>query len=161
MQETKEILLIDMDGVIVDLQREINMWFLRNPDKFSQYKDSPDKIPGIFRNPQPIKGSIEAIKKLHESGKYEMVIATTSPWDVPEANTDKRYWIERYFKGIFTKNMIITHRKDLLIGKYLIDDRLTNGASEFKGTLLRFGIDYETGKWNKYVTWSKILKKLL
>ena len=39
--------------------------------------------------------------------------------------------------------MIITHRKDLLIGDYLIDDRLANGAKDFKGKLLRFGYDYE------------------
>ena len=39
--------------------------------------------------------------------------------------------------------MFITHRKDLLIGDYLIDDRLANGAKDFKGKLLRLGYDYE------------------
>ena len=28
--------------------------------------------------------------------------------------------------------MFVTHRKDLLMGDYLIDDRLKNGAGDFK-----------------------------
>ena len=37
--------------------------------------------------------------------------------------------------------MFITHRKDMLIGDFLIDDRLANGAANFNGKLLRFGWD--------------------
>lgn len=36
----------------------------------------------------------------------------------------------------------------MLIGDYLIDDRLKNGASNFKGELIRFGWDYENKTWN-------------
>ena len=35
--------------------------------------------------------------------------------------------------------MYTTHRKDLLIGDYLIEDRLANGAKDFKGELINFG----------------------
>ena len=42
--------------------------------------------------------------------------------------------------------MIITHRKDLLIGEYLIDDRLANGAEHFRGKLISFGWNYEIKK---------------
>ena len=51
----------------------------------------------------------------------------------------------------------MTHRKDLLRGDYLIDDRLKNGAGEFKGKLLRFGTDWETGEKNEFPTWKEIL----
>ena len=57
--------------------------------------------------------------------------------------------------------MFITHRKDMLIGDYLIDDRLANGAGNFKGELLRFGWDYEKKKWNEYRDWDSVIKCLL
>jgi 5'(3')-deoxyribonucleotidase len=109
-----------------------------------------------------MKGAIEAVKKLHESGKYELFIATSAPWGNPQSNTDKRFWIEDYFGDIFHKRMFITHRKDLLMGDYLIDDRIKNGAGEFSGELLRFGVDWENdNKPNEYPTWDSILEKLL
>ena len=90
-----------------------------------------------------------------------MYIATASPWGNPMAAMDKRFWIEEHFGRIFHKKMAITHLKGLLIGDYLIDDRTANGAGEFKGELLQFGLNYETGTWNEYPTWESILKKLL
>jgi 5'(3')-deoxyribonucleotidase len=57
--------------------------------------------------------------------------------------------------------MFITHRKDLLIGDFLIDDRLANGAKDFKGELLRFGWDYEQNRENEYKDWASILNRLL
>jgi hypothetical protein len=56
--------------------------------------------------------------------------------------------------------MFITHRKDLLIGHYLIDDRTKNGAGDFKGELIRFGWSYEELKWNPYPTWESVLERL-
>jgi hypothetical protein len=43
---------------------------------------------------------------------------------------DKRIWIERYF-GKLATNLILTQRKGLNIGEYLVDDRTWNGAGEF------------------------------
>ena len=52
--------------------------------------------------------------------------------------------------------------EDLLLGDYLIDDRLKNGAGEFCGELLRYGLDWENdNKPNKYPTWESILEYLL
>ena len=73
----------------------------------------------------------------------------------------KRLWVENYFGDIFKKRIFITSRKDLLVGDFLIDDRLANGAGEFKGELLRFGWDYERKKWNEYKNWKMILDKLI
>jgi 5'(3')-deoxyribonucleotidase len=98
---------------------------------------------------------------LVESGKYELLIATAAPWGNPYASTDKRYWIEKYFGRLFHKKMVITHRKDLLLGDYLIDDRTANGAGEFTGELIHFGWNYEKKVWNEYPDWDSVLKKLL
>lgn len=158
---SKKIVLIDMDGVIVDLQGHIKEFSLKFPEIAKKYGDEPDHIPGIFRNPKPIEGAIEAIKKLHESGKYELIIATSASWGNPYAASDKRFWIEEHFGDLFYKKMIITHRKDLLIGDYLIDDRDKNGAGDFKGKLIDFGYNHITDSMNTYKTWDDVLKFLL
>ena len=158
----KKIIYIDMDGVIVDFGRAIEEWFETHPHLEERYKTFPDHIQGLFRIAPPIEGAISAIKKLHESGKYELFIATSAPWGNPQSNTDKRFWIEDYFGDLFHKKMFITHRKDLLMGDYLIDDRVKNGAGEFSGELLRFGLDWENNYTpNEYPTWDSILTKLL
>jgi len=161
MIQRKEIVYVDMDGVLVNLESEFNLWFGNHPELKEKFKDNPDHIPGIFRNPEPVDGAIEAIRKLAESGKYELIIATAAPWGNPEAATDKRYWIEKHFGQLFHKQMIISHRKDLLMGDFLIDDRTANGAGEFKGKLLKFGWAYEKQEWNEYRNWKQILKVLL
>ena len=149
-----------MDGVIVDFGYQLEL--VNNDPKISDsLKSSPDQIEGVFKNPPPIKNSIESIIKLHNSELYDLFIATTAPWNNPGSFTDKRLWIERYFGDLFKKKMFITHRKNLLIGDYLIDNRLANGAGNFKGELLRFGWDYEKKKWNEYRDWDSVIKCLL
>ena len=157
----KKIVYIDMDGVLVDLQAAFDKVFEQNPKLKEQYKDNPDHIQGIFRNPPPIEGAIEAVKKLHESGKYELFIATSAPWGNPMSASDKRFWIEEHFGNLFHKKMFVTHRKDLLMGDYLIDDRTKNGAGEFSGELLQFGVNWETGIEGPYPNWESILNHLL
>lgn len=153
--------MIDMDGVLVDFNYQIEDWFNTYPELKHKYKNNPDHIPGIFRDPPPIKGAVEAVKKLYESGKYEMFVATTAPWGNPQASTDKRVWLEKYFGNIFYKKMFITHRKDMLLGDYLIDDRVENGAGNFVGEHLQFGVNYITGEKNPYPTWDSVLEVLL
>ena len=55
---------------------------------------------------------------------------------------------------MFHKRVIITHRKDLVMGDYLIDDSGNNGASEFKGEWIRFGSE-------RFPDWNAVLEYLL
>ncbi len=157
---SKEIVYIDMDGVLVDFGKAKRYYFENYPEIQRAYNWRPDQIPGIFKDPDPIEGAIDAVKKLAEYDRYELFIATTAPWRNPEAAMHKRLWLENHFDGLFVKRMFITHRKDLLIGDYLIDDRIKNGAGDFRGELIRFGWSYEEEKWNEYPTWESVLKKL-
>lgn len=157
----KKIVWLDMDGVLVDFRKGVDLILERNPEFKEKYKGEYDRMHGVFRNPPPIEGAIESVKKLAESGKYELYIASTAPWDNPQSASDKRHWIEEHFGDLFKKKMVITHLKNMLIGDYLIDDRTKNGAGEFKGELLHFGYDYVNDKFNKYPNWDSILKKLL
>jgi len=158
---TKKIIYIDMDGVLVNFNKSIEDFFIKYPYLKERYKDNPDHIQGLFRNCKPIDGAIEAVKKLHESGKYELFIATSAPWGNPMSAMDKRFWIEDHFGNLFHKRMFVTHRKDLLLGDYLIDDRTKNGAGEFSGELLQFGVNWENNQTNPYPTWQSILDYLL
>lgn len=151
----KEILYIDMDGVLVDLHSEIKKWKRENPCADGYYQEYPDDVPSMFRTPPPIDGAIEAVHKLYRSDRYDMFIASTAPWNNPYSLTDKRFWIERHFGTIFYKRITLTHRKDLLIGHYLIDDRKANGSDRFIGEHLHFG------PGNPYPNWDSVLTKLL
>ena len=93
-----------------------------------------------------MKDAIDSISKIIDSGKYDIYIASTAPWNNIESLSHKRIWIEKYFGDKLRKRLILTHRKDLLIGDYLIDDRTANGAGEFQGKLIQFGsINFLTG----------------
>ena len=148
-----------MDGVLVDFEGHVET--VLKSDKFirDMYGKSPDRIPGIFRNPPLIEGAVDAVHKLYESGKYDMFIATAAPWGNPEAATDKRYWIENHFGRMFRKKMAITHLKHLLVGDYLIDDRTANGAGDFgkitgRGEHVHFG-------YGNFKDWNNVLGYLL
>jgi len=154
----KKRIFIDMDGVLADFGKNIEKSVVAH---WEEFRNKPDEIPGIFGNLDPIEGAVDAVKKLHDSGKFELFIATTAPWNNASALADKKHWIERYLGDIFHKKIVFTHRKDLLLGDYLIDDRLANGAENFTGTHLRFGWDYENECHNEYPTWDSILQLLL
>jgi 5'-nucleotidase len=142
-------LFIDMDGVIVDFLQSID----NHPEK-DNYKGREDALPDVFLNALPLEHAIDSVGKLLDCGKYEVYIASTAPWATVESLTHKRIWIEKYFGEKLKKRLILTHRKDFLIGDYLIDDRLKNGAGEFKGELLHFGTA-------KYPDWDSVLEYLL
>ena len=52
------------------------------------------------------------------------------------------------------KRLILTHRKDLNIGDFLVDDRTKNGAGEFMGELIQFGTE-------KFPDWNTVKKYLM
>ncbi len=142
-----------MDGVLVDFGGHIETVMRENPYLNEEYTGREDEIPNIFRHAPPIEGAIEAVRKLEESGKYELYIATAAPWGNPSAAMDKRLWIVEHFGELFKKKMAITHLKNMLIGDYLIDDRTKNGAGEFNGTHIHFG---QNG-----TDWNEVLRLLL
>ena len=145
----KKRIYFDMDGVLVDFQSGIDK--LDEAPK-EQYKGKLDEIPGIFSLMDPIPGAAEVVRLLARN--YDVFILTTSPWNNPTAASDKVEWVKKYLDDVFHKRLIITHRKDLLDGDYLIDDRGKNGASEFKGEWLHFGSE-------KFPDWESVLKYLL
>lgn len=145
---------VDMDGVLVNFEKAIADYHATATPYLSElYRNDPDLIPGIFRDAEPIPGAIEAMRLLSSTGIYDLCIATTSPWDIPYAAADKMFWIQKYLGKEFYKSMMITHRKDLLNGEYLIDDRTANGADGFQGMFIHFGT-------SQYPDWETVLEKI-
>ena len=144
-----KILFVDMDNVLVDFKSGINN--LSEKDK-NKYLNNYDEVPGIFSLMNPMPNAIESYQKL--SKIYDTYILSTAPWNNPTAWSDKLLWVKRYLGKYAYKRLILSHNKNLNFGDYLIDDRLANGAGDFKGELIQFGSE-------KFKTWEDVLDYLL
>ena len=148
----KPILYIDMDNVLVNFQSGLDKIDEETKNQYkarwSGDKDWLDEIPGLFGKMDPMPGAIEDVHKLAEV--YDVFILSTDHWKNPSAWSDKVTWVTKYFDDVFHKRMIITHRKDLVDGAYLIDDRGKNDTSEFKGEWIHFESE-KFSDWNSVV----------
>ena len=147
----KKLLYIDLDEVIADFISAMHSHPLR---EIPPYDEHPDTIPNIFRNLKLIEGAIASVNQLLESEKYEVYFLSTAPWNNPSAWTDKRLWLEELFGDVINRKLILTHRKDLVKGDILIDDRPNNGAKDFEGEWIHFGSD-------DYPDWNMVLNYLI
>jgi len=130
---------IDMDGVVADFDKAAR----EHPD-FGKKGFRPD-LTLDFTKFEPIPGAIEAVNKLVDAG-HEVLFASTAPWDYPESWAQKRIWIAEHFPKM-RKKLILTARKDLLIGDILIDDTTYRGQRDFNGTFIHFGIGHNKMNW--------------
>ena len=145
----KKRIYFDMDNVLVDFKSGLDKIDEQTKQK---YEGHLDDIPGIFGLMNPMEGAIEAVNKLAE--KYDVFILSTAPWENPSAWADKVKWVKKYFNEVFYKRLIISHRKDLCKGDYLIDDRGKNGTSDFEGEWIKFGE-------GKFPDWKSVVDYLL
>ncbi|MDV0445103.1 hypothetical protein MmiAt1_06600 [Methanimicrococcus sp. At1] len=141
-ESAKKILYVDMDGVLADFQRVIDETdeetYQRCCAKPEENKAATfDEIPGIFKTMPPIKDAVESFREL--SLHFEIYILSTAPWGNNSAWSDKLIWVKENLGDCAYKRLILTHRKDLNKGDFLIDDREKNGAGDFEGELIRFG----------------------
>ena len=130
----KKIIFIDMDGVIANFAKAAKEggWEHR-PDKYVDY-----------RNLEVMPGAKEALMRLNHD--FDIFIASTPPWDRPDMWGAKREWIAEHFPWLKRK-LILTHRKDLLIGDILIDDSRWRGQPDFQGDWLWFGTAQRVLDW--------------
>ena len=139
---------IDMDGVIADFKQG---------QEYQGYKLSkrPDLVVN-YRTLPVMEGAIKSVAKLNAD--HEIFIASTPPWTRPEVWGHKREWIEEHFPYLKRK-LILTHRKDLLIGDVLIDDTRFRGQPDFKGNWFWFNKDWNNRDWPACLEYIKTLEK--
>lgn len=156
-----KILYIDMDGVVADFDKLLQTLVdveLGEGDSctYEQRSKAVDeaakKFPTLFEHLEFIHGASDAVNKLKE--KYEVYFLSTPMCAIPESYMGKRIWIRDKFGDWADKRLILTHRKDLCIGDYLVDDRKKNGAEDFKGEHIHFGT-------KEFPNWDSVLKYLL
>jgi len=137
---------IDMDGVISDFQKAAKEGgFNKRPDLYVNY-----------RNLEVIEGAKESIELLI-TDSHEIFIASTPPWTRPEVWGHKREWLEEHFPYLKRK-LILTHRKDLLIGDILIDDTRFRGQPDFKGNWFWFNKNWSNRNWKACLEYIKTLE---
>lgn len=134
----KKIVLIDMDGVLVELGDGL----------FSENKNKQ----GFFLNNKPVEGAVDAFKNL--SSKYDCYIVSTPVWSNPHCWMEKRLWVEKHLGLDAFKRLILTHNKDLVKGDYIIDDTKNYGVDKFGDKHIHFGS-------NAFLTWNKVLDFLV
>jgi len=130
----KKIIYVDMDGVISNFDKAA---------KEGGWTHRPD-LKVDFRNLELIPGAKDALLKLNQD--FDIFIATTPPWSRPDVWGEKREWIGEHFPWLKRK-MVLTHRKDLLIGDILIDDSRWRGQPDFQGDWLWFGTAQKVLDW--------------
>lgn len=152
----KPILYFDMDGTLVDFDSGKHRL---DPITKIKFNGCIDEASHIFSLMDPMPGAIDAFLKL--SKHFDVYILTTASWRNLTACDDKKIWVQRYLGANADspayKRLIISHRKELNVGAFLIDDRPTKcGADLFTGTVIPFG------KENKlFPDWDSVLRYLL
>ena len=127
-----------MDGVLVNFQSGIDQLDLYHK---IEYKENYDEVPGIFGTMKPNEDMVDLFNAMTSDERYECYVLSTAPWENPSASSDKVEWIQKYLPKAY-KRLILSHNKHLNVGDYLIDDRTANGAGEFGGELLQYGVTH-------------------
>lgn len=152
----RKLLYLDMDGVVADFNAGIRLLDPNVDAKhYNNTKDRVDAIceanPTIFHNLPEIAGAIPAVNRLFDI--FDVYFLSTPMWNVPLSFTGKRIWLEEKFGDLAVKRLILTHRKDLNIGHYIVDDRKANGVEDFQGEHIHFGS-------HPFFTWHETLPYL-
>ena len=135
----KELLFIDMDGVLANYELAIRSGFKANDI-------------GFYKNLHLIEGAKSAMRRLRE--KYDVYVLSTPAWSKIHSWNEKREWMEIHFPEL-KKRLILSHNKSLFTGRALIDDNPQwNGAHNFNGEIIHF-------RSEKFPDWNTVTNYLL
>jgi 5'(3')-deoxyribonucleotidase len=142
----KKILYLDIDGVLANFDKAMEALCpgINAPELKQDHETHTKQVlelcqcnPSVFEELEPIEGALEAVDKLFHF--YNIYFLSSPMWYLPASFIGKRIWIENHFGEKAARRLVLTHRKDLCIGDYLVDDRTINGAAKFQGQFIHFG----------------------
>jgi 5'(3')-deoxyribonucleotidase len=144
----KPIVHIDMDGVIADFRRA------NEENGRDKHFYSPPEMykPKFFQNLHPVEPSLDAVRAILRSDKYDVYILTQPLANSPISYTEKVVWICKWFPEL-KDSIIMTQDKSLIKGDYLIDDNPK--WKSFEGEFLFLDPDRDFRE-----SWDEILVKL-
>lgn len=150
---TKKRIAIDMDEVITDsnsrfiqlYQQEFNedLSAIRQPGRTLDNTVPPERLaavkryphyPEFFKDLDPINGSLEVVKQLHE--QYDIFIVTAA-LEFEHSFTHKYNWLKQHLPFIPWTNIVFCGDKSIIYTDYLLDDTERN-LKNFKGTPIVF-----------------------
>lgn len=140
---------IDMDHTFCDMKDATNIW--QRWAITSEEKTWPWSMTGLFKYMLPMKGALDFYEKYSE--KCELWFLTRPSIKNIQCYTEKAEWIKRYLGEQGLERLILSPRKDLVIGDILIDDSPKYGQETFQGEWWQFGTE-------GLESWEKIDKKL-
>ena len=171
------VILLDMDGVVVDFVRpwlvQYNFMtgenikysdihgpkthkYVGDPFTLRKIKDSVGFIAGL----PPIDGAIEAIFKLHGDG-HEIVFVSNAT-NCPTSAHEKRDWLRKYFHKIWQYAPLhLTHEKHRVRGDVLLEDTASNLDDlhpTTKGLLYHQKYNSDEHKHERIYDWSHFLE---
>lgn len=138
------ILQIDLDDTVFDFSGAF--YSLPESERWDEHENKNVPV-NFFRNLEPIEGAVEAIHKL--SSLYDVYFLSTPQCHNSNSWSEKRESLRIHFPT-FEKRLTLTHRKDLIKGDFLIDDRTVNGVAEFEGEHIHFGS-------SRFPDWSSVV----
>ena len=124
---------IDMDDVMCQFSKA----YQASKENYPKL-EYPQSIEGFFLALEPMTNAIDIVNGLRSD--FDVYVLTAPSTRNPHSYTEKRLWIEKHFDYAFTKKLIISPNKALLVGDYLVDDYAEGkGQDKFEGTLVHFG----------------------
>lgn len=141
---------LDMDHTFCDFEHARKAWKEWGLTEIE--KRIPWSMPGFFRVLLPMPGALEFWETF--KGKVDLYFLTRPSFQNRHCYTEKADWIFRYLGEEGVKRLILSPRKDLLIGDVLIDDSTNCGQEEFEGEWWQFGSV-------QCVDWNAATKKLI
>lgn len=135
-------ILLDMDNITVDMlpcwlrqywaltgeklvEANVTQWDAPSLVKHPEIMEGLLELPGFFYNLPIMPYAKEYINKLIADG-YEVIFLTQPPRRADHAVKDKRAWILSHFPKFDMTNVIFAHKKYLIKGDVLFDDRPTH-----------------------------------
>jgi len=138
---TKQIVFVDMDGVLADFDGAISKAMVDPPEMF---------VPGFYKNLKVMPGAYRGIAELLSLEHISLYVGSKPTTGNLFSTIEKYEWIAVNFPRLL-KRIVLVCDKSLLRGDFLIDDDKDRWAHKFKGEFIHFDRLNSANSWKNIV----------